>query len=524
MDYYLDSVAGNDSNSGHAEGSPWQSTAPLAAVTFAAGDTVYFKRGSSFDLAAATSGFGNEGISLSGSESGNASDPIVFTSYGTGPRPVLSNARTGSGNAVFTFRGGYVVVEGIEMTGAHYAGVVVEDTGHHVTVQDCETHHLGIGVVLFGTQCLVTRNIFRDGTMVVNTPGGDDDYGANGLVILGSHHEVSYNYAVRLIAPSMDYTIDGGFAEIYGAIDDVSIHHNVVHDSDGFSECATGGSGTLSNITYAYNESYNNGGFAVVHTTAGMFDNIRYVNNTIVDLAGTPAIFWFAATAPSGPFIYQNNIVVLDRGTLYQRGSAVTHSNNIFFTDATLGITLDGSDQNVDPLFVDVAGGDLHLTSSSPARDVGVSTLFSTDLDGTPVPSGVGVDLGAREYFVPGEDAGVVADAGIGDAGSLFDATVVSDAGEFDGGGSDAGTLVDAAIATDAMSESDAATGFDGGSTTSDAGAMAVDSGAGGSGVAPVSGCGCRVGAVPTSPGTSAVVSMILLALGVIARKRTRRL
>lgn len=486
-DYYLDSVGGNDSSAGTSEGAAWRTTEPLADVTFSAGDTIHFKRGSTFDLADSSSGYGTEGIVLSMSESGNSSSPITFTSYGSGARPILSNARTGDGNSVFTLRGSYIVVEGLEMTGAHYGGVVVEDNSHHVTVQDCETHHLGIGVVLFGTECLVTNNIFRDGTMVVNTPGGDDDYGANGLVILGSHHEVSYNYATRLIAPSMDYTIDGGFAELFGAIDDVSIHHNVVRDSDGFSECATGGAGTISNITYAYNESYNNGGFAVVHTTSGTYENVRYVNNTIVDLEGTPSIFWFAATAPSGPFIYENNIVVLDRGTLFQRGSAVTHAHNIFFTEATIGITLSATDLNTDPLFVDILGGDLHLTAASPARDVGAAASFTSDLDGNPVPIGAGVDLGAHEYLAPGEDAGPVLDAGIRDAGTLFDGAV-----------EDAGAIADAGAVVDA------------GSTGSD----------GGAGVAPVTGCGCHVGVEPTSTETLLTFGLILLAFLVVRRRR----
>lgn len=113
-DYYLDSVGGNDSSAGTSEGAAWRTTEPLADVTFSAGDTIHFKRGSTFDLADSSSGYGTEGIVLSMSESGNSSSPITFTSYGSGARPILSNARTGDGNSVFTLRGSYIVVEGLE--------------------------------------------------------------------------------------------------------------------------------------------------------------------------------------------------------------------------------------------------------------------------------------------------------------------------------------------------------------------------------------------------------------------------
>ncbi|HKX11977.1 MAG TPA: choice-of-anchor Q domain-containing protein, partial [bacterium] len=58
---------------------------------------------------------------------------------------------------------------------------------------------------------------------------------------------------------------------------------------------------------------------------------------------------------------------------------------------------------SVDPLFVDAANGDLHLTPSSPCIDQGDSaapSLPSTDFEGDPRTIGVAPDIGADE-FVP---------------------------------------------------------------------------------------------------------------------------
>ena len=51
-----------------------------------------------------------------------------------------------------------------------------------------------------------------------------------------------------------------------------------------------------------------------------------------------------------------------------------------------------------DPLFVDPANGDLHLSPSSPCVDTGTATgAPDHDLDGNPRPAGAGVDMGAYE-------------------------------------------------------------------------------------------------------------------------------
>ena len=83
-DYYFSSSSGNDNYStAQAQNSstPWRSLEKLNSIsnTLKAGDRVFFKRGDEF--------FGNLKISRGGS-SGN---PIIYSSYGTGAKPLISS-------------------------------------------------------------------------------------------------------------------------------------------------------------------------------------------------------------------------------------------------------------------------------------------------------------------------------------------------------------------------------------------------------------------------------------------------
>lgn len=75
--YYV-SASGSDGNNGTSTGSSWLSISKVNAQTFAAGDSILFRRGDTF-----------YGALIPG-QSGSAGNPIVYGSYGSGARPIIT--------------------------------------------------------------------------------------------------------------------------------------------------------------------------------------------------------------------------------------------------------------------------------------------------------------------------------------------------------------------------------------------------------------------------------------------------
>jgi hypothetical protein len=135
---------------------------------------------------------------------------------------------------------------------------------------------------------------------------------------------------------------------------------------------------TLTNVTFSGNTASNRGG--------GMFN-----------WAGNPTlhncILW-GDSAPDSPEIDN------DSSTPTISYSLVEGSGGSDHWDANLGADA-GDNIDADPLFVDAAGGDLHLGLDSPAVDAGNNDYVSVmmDLDGNPRIVNGRVDMGAYEYL-----------------------------------------------------------------------------------------------------------------------------
>ncbi len=383
--YYVDSVAGNDANSGTSESAPWRTLTPVRNRTFRPGETVRFKRGGSWTGP------------LVAKDSGVSGSPITFSDYGSGPLPVFSNPGVTYGHAV-EIRASWVVVENLLARDAHEAAIFIAAGANNNIVRNCELTQAGAGVTVNGQYNLITGNYAHDLTMIVDTPGGDDDYGAVGFWLNAPNNEVSYNRAVNCKAHSYDYGSDGGVVEIYGNGDNSYIHHNWGETSNGFMEV---GGGTAQNVRLAYNVAYNNGSLSCLHT-GGNFTatvtNLRIENNTVVQTSGAGSLFQCLSTFSSNTMSLRNNIFYTS-ASVYTNGG-FTHENNIYYMlgSAGVGYSLGPNERIADPLFVNVSGKDFHLRSGSPAIDAGRNLGYTSDMDGGAVPQGSAPDAGAYEY------------------------------------------------------------------------------------------------------------------------------
>ena len=88
--YFVDATSGSDSNSGLGFDSPWQTIAKVNAATLVPGNTVYFKRGETWEETLTVPSSGSIGL------------PITFAAYGAGADPILSGSDTMTGFVAVT--------------------------------------------------------------------------------------------------------------------------------------------------------------------------------------------------------------------------------------------------------------------------------------------------------------------------------------------------------------------------------------------------------------------------------------
>ena len=383
--YYVDAVEGNDENSGLSPKKAWKSLAKVNEMNFRPGDVIQFKKSLSW----------SGGLVID--ESGTEEAPITFTSYGDGEKPAFSNQ--GDRKNAVTITGSWIIIDDFLVRDAHYAGVQINKGAQHNTVQNCEAVNVGIGFALNGQYNLITHNYAHNLTIIRNTEGGDDDYGAVGVWLFNSNNEVSYNRMMDCKAPCYDYEFDGGAVEWYGDVDNCYVHHNWATGCEGFFEI---GGGSAKQNTIVYNVSINNSGLCWIHLS-GKFgstvENLRFENNTVIEMGDNDrSVIGFSADPAADAFIFRNNIIYTNRPIANRTG--FTHDHNIYYnvTGADVELTFGEGELQTDPKFVDFAQNDFHLQKGSPAIDAGTELGHTTDFDDVALPVGQRPDIGAFEY------------------------------------------------------------------------------------------------------------------------------
>jgi hypothetical protein len=161
---------------------------------------------------------------------------------------------------------------------------------------------------------------------------------------------------------------------------------------------------TAYNVTIRNNRFINcgNGGGAAIEIGswyAGKGDHDMYIyNNTIVN----SRLGIYAAPNAVTTQVLQNNIVAFNDTNVSNGGGLGSWDYNCFYSGGTY--TGDANRLDSDPLFVNRGAGDLHLQSTSPARNRGhpsTSATYAGTLDGYGSQrfSGGRIDIGMSEFF-----------------------------------------------------------------------------------------------------------------------------
>jgi hypothetical protein len=201
--YYLDSVAGNDTNSGKAQSEAWRSLDKLAGMSFSAGDKILLRGGQTFPgglkLAAKTAGKDKRPVTIGSFGKGNA---VINAGKGTGiliedsafvlieDMKIVGSGRNdgNNGSGIRLVKTRHVAVNNVEVTGFRLAGVYT--TGDSNTrIVGVHAHNNGAaGIEVCGWGENRSRDIYVGHCRAENNPGDPENkanHSGNGIVVGG---------------------------------------------------------------------------------------------------------------------------------------------------------------------------------------------------------------------------------------------------------------------------------------------------------------------------------------------------
>lgn len=452
--YYVKN-GGNDGASGTSDGTAWATLSKVQGFVFSPGDTILFKRGSSWTG------------SLSISQSGASGNRITYGAYGSGALPIIDSQN--GNDTVSIVNKSYVTIEYLDLRYPSNASVFVNG-GNFITVDHCE---LGRGTLEFGIKAVgwsagqVSDLVISNNVVHTHAASdfGDGEGPSDGIRIdAGVNNSRIYNNIVTDFGHS-------GIAALRWSPDPYPMNNNWIYNNTVTNtSVVTYGRGISFDSTdpsAAGNRIFNNNFFNLrtvsqLNANGTMFYNniMNNVHSSNPDPAdGCLALQSYSGTYATNMKIYNNVFANCGQSGLTLRGGEPNRisgneivnnvfynnsindyqlwvddsaniggnlfKNNLFYKSGVTNLIRNGHNSSSDysrtvtqfnsdngkggdvitgnvggnPLFM--SSSDFHLGAGSPAIDAGIDVGITGDFGGNPR---VGFpDIGAYEYLGGGE-------------------------------------------------------------------------------------------------------------------------
>lgn len=248
------------SNGSGSESSPWNTLTSPNAYTFASGDTIYFKRGTTCS-----------GI-LEPQGSGTANQPITVDAYGTGALPIINGGTTNFADLSLQNQS-YWTIQNIEFEGGEYWAVSVKATNDtavsgitisNVTatgatwVSTSRTDSGEIQVIADGSDSATISGVNISGVTAGNTKASEG-------IFVSAGNDTSMTGAKGSNISVTDSSVSNVYGDGILVIDanNVTLSGNTVTQSGECPSCGTSTPGAIwvwntSNALLSSNESYAN--------------------------------------------------------------------------------------------------------------------------------------------------------------------------------------------------------------------------------------------------------------------------
>ena len=309
----------------------------------------------------------------------------------------------------------YITIDGVDAKYVRTSAFYSNANGAYMTVQNCDIQYCSFGVLSDGGYATVYNNTINH--LYPYDPFSGLPYGAIGVCFWSGNNTASYNTI-------QNCDVGGTYGHAFEvnattrACNSNIFHHNYAHTAFIFLECiGTLATDQIHDTEVYYNISYNNPYFLSLHFDddpigyPADIDNLTAYNNTHYDpltrASNAYGSFLILGTPIAEDLIVKNNIVYawkVDYIYYSNPGTfTITHTNNCYYRvdsgSTQLGITLDGTEFESDPLLTDPTNGDFTQQTTSPCQDTGTDVSLTVDYNGHAI-SGL-PDIGAYESLFP---------------------------------------------------------------------------------------------------------------------------